>query len=96
VTGGDPGVLLQLEGKKGGMDPTERRRGEWQCSPVMADDSGAWTKFSADGDSLIPSCGLVVFAHEMDKSQKLLLEIGQTEQSGFIGFGGSQGHYQLW
>jgi hypothetical protein len=35
-----------------------------------------------------------VFAHEINKSQKLLLKTGQTRWSGFIGSGGSQGEGQ--
>jgi hypothetical protein len=42
---------------------------------------------------LHPVFGL--FVHEMNKSGKLLLETGQTEQSDFIGSDGSQWHRRL-
>jgi hypothetical protein len=42
---------------------------------------------------LHPVFGL--FVHEMNKSGKLLLETGQTEQSGFVGSDGSQWHRRL-
>jgi hypothetical protein len=32
----------------------------------------------------------------MNRDHKLLLETWQTKLSGFIGFGGSQGHRWLW
>jgi hypothetical protein len=35
-----------------------------------------------------------LFAHEMNKSRKLLLEPGQTRLSSFIGTNGSQGRHQ--
>jgi hypothetical protein len=29
------------------MDPIARRRATWQCSPMMVDGGGAWTKSGA-------------------------------------------------
>jgi hypothetical protein len=36
-----------------------------------------------------------VFTHKMNKSQKLLIETGQTRWSGSVGFGDRQGHRRL-